>query len=219
MKNVTIISTEHIENGKCNSDELHKIIQSIGPDVIFEEETNDETYQKYYSEEYSFNSLEIRCIKKYLRNNNIMHIPVDIGLNQAFVEWDYMFGTFKKYAEYRNIDKRHCAVRAKDGFHYLNSERCMELLDEIKTIERQIIEFSGLNKHELFRVYDLFHKEHDNRESAMLMNIYKYSKENPYNQAVFLLGYAHRKSMKQKIKEYETKANLNLNWSFYTQTY
>jgi len=51
---------ERRERGKCNPDELHKIIESISPDVIFEEETNDDTFQKYYNEENSINSLEFR---------------------------------------------------------------------------------------------------------------------------------------------------------------
>jgi hypothetical protein len=219
MHNVTLISTEHKVSGKCNPDELHKIIESLNPDVIFEEERNDDTFQKYYSEEYSFNSLEVQCIKKYLQNHVIKHIPVDIELNQTFEEWNYMFDTFKKYDVFKQILKEHCALRDKDGFAYLNSEKCMVLFDKMKTAERQIIEFIGINKNELIRIYNLFHKEHDNRENAMLLNIYNYSKENQYNQAVFLLGYAHRKSMVQKIKEYETKEKPKLNWIFYNDTY
>lgn len=37
MYNIILIGTAHIENGQCNSDELYKIIESINPDVIFEE--------------------------------------------------------------------------------------------------------------------------------------------------------------------------------------
>lgn len=41
MFNIVLISTEHREFGNCNSDELCKILESINPDVIFEEEPND----------------------------------------------------------------------------------------------------------------------------------------------------------------------------------
>lgn len=221
MYNVTLISTEHRESGKCNSDELHKIIESIRPDVIFEEETNDDTFQKYYNEEDSFKSLEVQCIIKYLQNHDIKHIPVDIGLNQylTFREWDYMFDAFNKYVAYKQIVKDHCTLRDKEGFAYLNSEKCSELFEKIKITEKQIIEYSGINKNELFRLHKLFHKEHDYRENAMLLNIYSYSKENQYNQAVFLLGYAHRNSIQQKIKEHETKGILKLNWTIYNGTH
>lgn len=221
MYNITLISTEHKESGKCNSDELLRIIESINPDVIFEEETNDETYQKYYTEENTFKSLEVQSIKKYLQNHDIKHIPVDIGSNQylTFRKWDYMFGEFKKYVTYKQIEKDHCTLREKEGFAYLNSEKCLELFEKMKITEKQLIEFSGINKNELLRIYNLFHKEHDYRENGMLLNIYNYSKENQFNQAVFLLGFAHRNSIKKKIIEYETKENLKLNWTFYNGTY
>jgi hypothetical protein len=221
MYNITLISTEHKESGKCNSDELHKIIESISPDVIFEEEINDDTFQKYYNDEGSFKSLEVQCIKKYLQIHDIKHIPVDIGLNQylTFREWDYMFDAFNKYVAYKQIVKDHCTLRDKEGFAYLNSERCSGLFEKMMITEKQLIEYSGINKNELLRIHKLFHKEHDCRENAMLLNIYNYSKENQYNQAVFLLGYAHRNSLIQKIIEYETNENLNLNWTFYNDTY
>ena len=41
MYNITFIGTCHGKYGKCNSDELYKIIESISPDVIFEELTQD----------------------------------------------------------------------------------------------------------------------------------------------------------------------------------
>lgn len=215
MFNVVLISTEHRGSGKCNSEELFKIIEAINPDVIFEEETNDEKFEKYYNDENSFNSLEVKCIKKYLQNHNVNHIPVDIKTNFNYREWDYMFETFKKYNVYKQTIKEHCELRDKDGFSYLNSEKCMELFDKMKTTERQLIEFSGINRDELLRIYNSFHKEHDNREDAMLLNIYNYSKQNQYNQAVFLLGYAHRKSIIEKIRKYEPTENFKLNWTFY----
>lgn len=215
MYNITLISTEHRESGKCNSDELYKIIETLNPDVIFEEETNDEKFQECYNKENSFNSLEVQSIKKFIQNHNIKHIPVDIKTNFNFREWDYMFETFKKYNVYKQTIKEHCKLRDKDGFSYLNSEKCMELFDKMKTTERQLIEFSGINRDELLRIYNSFHKEHDNREDAMLLNIYNYSKQNQYNQAVFLLGYAHRKSIIEKIRKYEPTENFKLNWTFY----
>ena len=215
MYNITLISTEHRESGKCNSDELYKIIETLNPDVIFEEETNDEKFQEYYNKENSFNSLEVQSIKKFIQNHNMKHIPVDIKTNFNYREWDYMFETFKKYNVYKQTIKEHCELRDKDGFSYLNSEKCMELFDKMKTTERQLIEFSGINRDELLRIYNSFHKEHDNREDAMLLNIYNYSKQNQYNQAVFLLGYAHRKSIIEKIRKYEPTENFKLNWTFY----
>ena len=49
---IVLISTVHQEIGKCNSEELYKIIESINPDVIFLEEFKN-NYTKYvYSGQY-----------------------------------------------------------------------------------------------------------------------------------------------------------------------
>jgi hypothetical protein len=220
MHNITLISTEHRSSGKCNSDELCTILESINPNVIFEEETDDDKYISYYSDSNSFKSLEVQAIIKHKQKHTIRHIPVDAKPNQylSFKEWDYLFNTFNKYVAYKQIVKDHCALRDKDGFDYLNSKKCAELFVKMKNIERQIIEFSAVDKNELFRIYELFHREHDYRENTMLLNIYNFTKENQYNQAVFLLGFAHRNSVEQRIKEFQTKESLKLSWTFYNNT-
>jgi hypothetical protein len=217
MHEVTLISTEHVESGKCNSDELYTIIENIRPDVIFEEETDDDKHQSYYNDEDSFKSLEIKTISKYKQHHDIINIPVDIAVNQylSFKEWDYMFKHFKQYTVYKQLEKEHCGLRDKYGFGYINSERCFKLFEKKQLTENQLIGFNAISKDHLNRIYTLFHKEHDEREHAMLENIYQFSKENPYNQAVFLLGFAHRKSMEKKILEYESKDSFKINWSFY----
>ncbi len=219
MYNVTLISTEHRESGKCNSDELYKIIEFLDPEVIFEEEVDDERYQKLYTDENYVKSLEVKCVIRYLQNHDTNHIPIDIESNFNFKEWDYMFDTFKKYNVYNQIVEEHCKQRDRDGFTYLNSGKCVDLFDKMKATERQLIEFSGLNKNELLRIHSIFHKKHDNRENDMLLNIYNYSRENQYKQAVFLLGYAHRNSIMKKIKESVTQWEPKINWTFYNNTY
>jgi hypothetical protein len=221
MYKVTLISTEHRESGKCNSDELYNIIESINPNVIFEEETNDDKYLSYYNEEGSFKSLEIQTIIKYKQNHDIINLPVDTQTNQflSFKEWDYLFERFKQFVAYKQLLKEHCSLRDKYGFAYLNSERCSTIFEQTKLTEEQIIAFNAIGNDYLRRTYNLFQKEHDVRENAMLQNIYKFSKENQYNQAVFLLGYAHRKSMEKKMLEYEPKDTFKIEWSFYSEPY
>jgi hypothetical protein len=46
MHNITFISTIHKEIGKCNAEELYKIIKKLNPEVIFLEAV-DETYSNY----------------------------------------------------------------------------------------------------------------------------------------------------------------------------
>lgn len=89
MYNITFISTVHIETGKCNADELYKIIKKINPQVIFLEALQ-ETYSEY--DKLLFSSfgvyhtrLEISAIQKYSFNASFEYIPtLDNGLSDAF---------------------------------------------------------------------------------------------------------------------------------------
>jgi len=57
MYNITLICTKHKKCGECNSDELHKIIESISPEIIFEELSHS-AFHRYYQEEIPTLSLE-----------------------------------------------------------------------------------------------------------------------------------------------------------------
>ena len=213
MYNITLISTFHSELGKCNSDELYKIIKSINPDVIFEELPSDLFDQIYIKNLYSDLSPETECVKKYLQDHNIKHIPVDIPLSSNLFnnQIEYMLNVFKKYNVYRELLDEQYLMIEQNGFAYLNSEKFSESLDKKTAIEKYLIGFANRD------IYRLFHEEQDNRENEMLRNIYNYSTENPYNQAAFLIGCAHRNSIMRKIEEYEAREKLKLNWVFYSQ--
>lgn len=218
MYNIILIGTAHIENGQCNSDELYKIIESINPNVIFEELSSN-----LFDIIYNANSLnlppdvvtEIKCIKKYVQNHNIKHFPVDIDIRYiSDNEQNWMFDTFEKYDDYNKIDNEQSLLAAQYGFNFINSDKCLGLSEQKNIVIKNIIEID-INKNELSRVHQLFNKQDNIRENAMLKNIYNYSKENQYNQAVFLLGSGHRKSIIQKIVEYEKLSNFKLNWTMY----
>jgi len=51
MYNVILICTTYEGGGRCNFDELHKIIESIRPEIIFEELSRS-NFEKCYSERY-----------------------------------------------------------------------------------------------------------------------------------------------------------------------
>jgi len=105
MYNITLISTFHTEMGKCNSDELYKIIQSISPEIIFEE-LPVRAFDIIYSREFSDEPLEVKCIKKYLQNHNIEHIPVDIDIDERLTNnySNYIINTFNKYPDYQKLE-------------------------------------------------------------------------------------------------------------------
>ena len=49
----------------------------------------------------------------------------------------------------------------------------------------------------------------------IIKNIYNYSENLEYNQALLLLGSGHRKTFFEKIKKYEPENNVKLNWALY----
>src|SRR5690349_7112925 len=75
MYNITLICTRHKEIGKCNSFELEKLMESIQPDIIFEE-LSQSNFDKSYREGF-LKTVETDAIKAYLQNHIIRHIPVD----------------------------------------------------------------------------------------------------------------------------------------------
>lgn len=232
MYNITLISTIHSENGKCNPDELYKILEDINPEVIFDELPShffdiyySESFDRYCANRILLNQhppvvpLEVKCIKKYKQNYDIKIFPVDIDLTQRLQEYQqeiyFMFSIFFKYEEYKMLDYEKETLIAQEGFHFLNSNKFLEFSEKKEMIEKNIME-SEIEKNRLLNIYKLFQTEqHDNRENAMLQNIYNYSKENQYNQAVFLIGAKHKKSIMRKITEYEKLSEIKLNWIMY----
>lgn len=217
MPNVTLISTEHRESGNCSSNELFKIVESIKPEVIFEEEPNDDTYHSCYNDKNSFKSLEIRAIIKYKLNHDIIHLPIDKPINEfvSLYALDLLNKKFSQDHDYKQLIKEHCSLRNNSGFDYLNSEKCSELFEKMELIKKQILSNEGLEINNLNHLYNLFQQEVDARENAMLKNIYNFSNSNKFEQAVFFLGYAHRKSIEKKISERELKEGTKINWTFY----
>jgi DNA-binding protein Fis len=55
----------------------------------------------------------------------------------------------------------------------------------------------------------------DAYEHSMLRNVYTFCQDNSFKSAIFMCGAGHRKTITQKIKEYELKENIKLNWTFY----
>lgn len=101
------------------------------------------------------------------------------------------------------------------GFRYLNSIYCSNCIEEIKQ------SFQGglkvLNDECLIEIYHQWVEINDSRETVMLQKIYHYSKEHNYERAVFTLGAAHKKSIMQKIEQFQATEPIKLNWTFYSE--
>ncbi len=219
MKHIFIISTEHVESGKCSSSELTKIIESIKPEVIFEEEPNDDKYHSYYSDQNSFKTLEIQTILNYKQNHSVVNIPVDKPINEyaSLKLLEFFTEMFKHFPDYNILVIEHCFLRNNYGFTYLNSKECSELNEKRILIEKHIISESGKARNELSNLYNQFHQEVEAREITMIDNIYQYSKSNKFEKAVFFVGYAHRESLRKKLSELKIFNKNQISWEFYNE--
>jgi hypothetical protein len=85
MYDITVLFTHHSELGKCNSDELYKIIESVNPDIIFEELQEDLFKIVYNGNQFPNEPPEVKCVRRYLQGHKINHIPVDVDVRQNLV--------------------------------------------------------------------------------------------------------------------------------------
>ncbi|MCL2380337.1 MAG: hypothetical protein FWC64_01945 [Treponema sp.] len=213
MYNITLVCTTHKENGECNSNELYNIIENIKPEIIFEE-LSYEVFNQCYGERNRI-SLETTAIKWYLKNNAIKHIPIDtyeipISDHDNFdkmhnvLTQDIDFGLFLNKAMWRECIR---------GFSYLNSRHIDETHRARKNYEKELI--GHLNRETLTNTYNLWNDYNDRKEDTMVDNIYSYSKNNEYTNAILFIGSAHRKSMIMKINKIKRKEKPMLYWKFY----
>jgi len=211
MYNITLICTMHLGIDKCNPEELYDIIEKENPEVIFEEfdvsRTDDEYYKNGHYKNQD-NSVETTTIMKYLENHQVIHIPVDT--------YDVTYFPKEMYAKISNNNEEYSnlfttiLLSGQQGFSYLNSIECNNLFDRLHALEEEVVK--NLNDEWLSNAYKSWQLVTDNRENEMLNNVYKYTKENKYNNAVLITGAEHGKPILSKAKEYNIKENLEINW-------
>jgi hypothetical protein len=177
MNNITLISTVHKELGKCNSEELYDIIESLNPDVIFLEalEENYSKYDQMLFSQYGIykERLELKAIQKYSQNHTFEYVPVlDIGLSDDF-ETKIKIVSENKDCQ-RLLDKYNL-LEMGGGFQFLNSEKSIDLQEEMRTLENSIIDSNTLLQKVKASI--------DEYENSMLRNIFVFSKKKSFNSA------------------------------------
>jgi hypothetical protein len=214
MHNIIVISSFHNQLGKCSPDELYRIIEEIQPEIIFEELCLD-TFSMVYADDSVPNTIEAIAIKKYLRKYPVKHFPVDTYPDNESDIFNGADEIAKRSSEYMKLWNEKLSMISLYGYEFLNSYECIELIDKTKEIEETVL--SKINDVNLSREYESERILHNNREYEMLKNIYDFSKQFNYNKATFICGAEHRKALKVKIQEFETKERQKLNWTFYNE--
>ena len=190
--------------------ELLKLIEKSNPDVIFEE-LSPITYKECY--EFGRKTLESTAIKMYLEANSVKHIPV-VGTEicDTVIEKHEINTTHRGCI--RLLDRLY-ALEYQYGFDYLNSKYVDELFDVLARLEQDIIEYS--QDEVITDIYNRANRNIDIYENDIIENVYSYSAMNKYKNALMFIGSAHRKSIIEKIKKYNEKQDIKLNWAFYNR--
>ena len=214
MYNITIISSFHKVYGKCNTDELYKIIEQLQPDVIFEE-LSYQDFEIIYSPYYQPQTIEAITIKKYIQQYPIRHFPVDnFPVNETDLLSDAQI-FLENNNEYGQLWSQILIRLYQSGYYFVNSDECIDILNKLKTIEESVLTVP--NNVMLLKEYNKEKSLHDIRENEMLSTIYNYAIQYPFENAIFICGANHRQSIKNKIKDFETKISFNLNWTFFNE--
>ncbi len=215
MHNVTLILTQHAEAGLCSSDSLLNIIKEINPDVIFEELSLSN-----YEACYEFNklyTLESMAIKKYLLEYTVKHFPVDTysrpDAYDDLIERMYKLISKSKSENsqgMKDLKAKHRQLVSLYGFKYLNSNHNRVFFDDVKLLKELIIK--NVMDENLLNIYEMEKETNRKREIQIIQNIYNFSKENFYNEAMLFIGSGHGKSILKVINEFQQTENITLSW-------
>lgn len=210
MHNIIFISTMHKEIEECNAEELYKIIENLAPEVIFLEAVEDSytSYEHYNYLTYGVfhRRLEISAIQKYHQTNTFEYVPVCVNyLSDAFHQKN------KITCENRDLQKlidKSISLAATNGFNFLNSLESMNLQEEMRVLESQILNDSELDS--------LVKADIEAYEDPMIQNIYSYCLNHQFDTAIFMCGAAHRKSIIEKIEKFQESESIKINWTYYS---
>lgn len=215
---VTLIFTQHIENGTCSSNALLQWIEAVKPEVIFEE-LSLENYRLAY-EEMSLTNLESVAIRKYLASQAVEHIPVDTYEfpKDYYKDLGSMYDRLTSSANEHSFGLRSILDQQKSlvyqyGFHFLNNPQNELLFEEIESLKEKALNM--LNDDWLFRIARAEKECLEKREDVILDNIFRYCVEKEFSKGLMFIGSGHQKSIKKKIQERIAKEETKINWRYF----
>lgn len=221
MHNITIISSKHVELGKCNSLQLLEILNSINPEVIFEELPKS-YFGLYYGNLSTKFTLETIAIANFLKSKKAKQVLVDTTdfphIKALMNNYSIMLEHCLNFRQQNVLPIKEEILKSnqllnEQGFDYLNSELAEVFQDNFKVLINDCL--LQINSRQYYEAAIQWQSLIDFRENHMIKSIYEFSEQNEYNEAVFTLGVAHRKSIKAKINDVQNKSVIKLNWNFY----
>lgn len=219
---ITLIATRHESLGKCNSEELIRILTQLNPEVIFEE-IPPTLFGEYYVKKERKN-LETEAISRFIDGRSIVQVPVDsdnVPSDDFFKEYERLIKrleglTDRNGFDFRTMTDRNRSLTSLYGFDYLNSSYADQINEVIaRAIENGLVK---IDDKELVNTHEMWKEVNMQREHHMLEQIYDYSKENPYENAAFTIGASHRTSIIDKITKDFINKEFEINWTFYNSS-
>jgi hypothetical protein len=136
-KEISLIFTKHKEAGQCNSAALLRILESVKPEVIFEE-LSFSNFHKIYKEQ-SITTLESDAIKQHLLTNAIKQVPVDtydLPIDY-YNELDLMYDKLISYMKFTeaHLEQAFIDLLGEQGYPYVPGERIVRTPDEVLIID------------------------------------------------------------------------------------
>lgn len=199
----------HKKTGKCNADELYNILKEESPELVFLEAL-ESTYSNYEKTMFSsfgvyHRKLEIEAIQKYSNDSSIEYVPVlDSGLSDLF---NNKYERICENSQFQEMLDEFNSLAKTKGFQFLNSQLSITLHQKMRMFENQLLNHNELN--------EAVNADIDAYENSMIRNIYSYCRINRFEKAVFICGSAHRQSIIEKIKNFNSKEKMDINWVVY----
>ncbi|MBN2589883.1 MAG: hypothetical protein JXA96_08465 [Sedimentisphaerales bacterium] len=216
MRKVTIVSTCHREKGTITAANLCRILEQIQPEVIFLEVSPDNFNLLYHSG--TPKTLEPKAVLQFASNRNVELVPVDLSIHAgtAKEKADYRFKVLDTYSSERRkqIDMRINECMLRDGFEYLNGDQYSKDLNELDNEDLKVIR--RLNDPKITELNEWWISINSYREDEMLRRIFEYSQINTFQEAVFLIGSAHRDAIFEKSKEQNDNLLQLVKWQHHT---
>lgn len=214
MRKITLVSSAHRENGRCNAEELLRILRAIGPEVVFEEvrPSDSDTYHKAQW------SLEAKALSRYRESRTLRPVPVDhFNDNDAtaslYDQMNQVFGYVEQASQtYRALLEEQGRLVNQQGFQYLNSIAYEETAAKLEDIENAAIADScNLG---LIRSLQWWRDWNRRREAEMIRAIYQYCQDNSFGTGVYLVGAAHKSSLVKAIRARDGTDAALIDWDF-----
>src|SRR6266576_2782232 len=213
MKRVSVVFTEHEENGLVNASGLLAILERITPEVIFLE-CPSAAFDDYFNG--NPGNLEAAAVSRYRENHRIDLIPVDLGTPDAdfFAKPEHLSKRIERTSpDYRRLVDWHSQNVSAHGFVYLNSKDCSDLFSQLHEAMLAAIE-KDVDHRLLAEVYDLWIRTNGLRDKGMMKNIENHCRQASFSNAAFLVGAAHKQAIIDLSRSEPRAASSTIQWDF-----